>query len=267
LACVASKAYCDEQQLSPQQQHAKEVFQSLAWIRSGTAQVGSNAQFNVPQGYGFLNPSDTKKLMELMQNPSNGKEYLIAPEDMSWFAVLEFQDTGYVKDDEKIDADTLLGSLRKGTEASNEERKARGWPPLTIVGWRFPPRYDEQNKRLEWAIDGQSEGARVVNYNTRILGRHGVTSVAVVADPDGIDRAVADFKGVVQNYTYISGERYTEYKPGDKVAEYGLAALVTGGAAAVAVKSGAAKWLWKALLAAGIAAAGGIKALFGRKKA
>src|SRR5262249_17362787 len=159
--------------------------------------------------------------------------------------VLEFKDTGYVKDDEKIDPDGLLESLRKGTEASNEERKSRGWAPLTIVGWRFPPRYDQQNRRLEGAIDGEPQGTRVVNDNTRILGSHGVTSVAVVADPDAIDRAVSDFKGVVQNYTYVSGERYTEYKAGDRVAEYGLAALVTGGAAAVAVKTGAAKWLWK----------------------
>jgi uncharacterized membrane-anchored protein len=70
---------------------------------------------------------------------------------------------------------------------------------------------------------------------------------------------------VIGNFHYVDGERYAEYKPGDKVAEYGLAALV-GGAAPVAVKSGAAKWLWKLLVAVGIVAIGGIKALFGRKK-
>jgi uncharacterized membrane-anchored protein len=106
----------------------------------------------------------------------------------------------------------------------------------------------------------------VVNYNTRILGRHGVTSAAVVADPQDLDQAVGAFKTVIQNFSYVDGERYAEYKQGDKVAEYGLAALVAGGAAAVAVKSGAAKWLWKLLVAVGIAAIGGVKALFGRKR-
>jgi uncharacterized membrane-anchored protein len=265
LVFVASHAFAEDQ-LSPEQQHAKEVFQSLGWIHSGTAPVGTRAQFAVPVGYGFLNPGDTKKLMELMRNPSHGQEYLIAPEGMSWFAVLEFEETGYVKDDEKIDPDALLESVRKGTEAGNVERKSRGWAPLTIVGWRFPPRYDQQNKRLEWAIEAQSEGKSVVNYNTRILGRHGVTSAAVVADPQDLDQAVGAFKTAIQNFTYVDGERYTEYKQGDKVAEYGLAALVAGGAAAVAVKSGAAKWLWKLLVAVGIAAIGGVKALFGRKR-
>jgi uncharacterized membrane-anchored protein len=265
LACVAPHAFAEEQ-LSPEQQQAKQVFQSLAWIHSGTASVGSKAQFVVPPGYGFLNPDDTRKLMELMRNPSHGQEYLIAPEGMSWFAVLEFEDTGYIKDDEKIDPDALLESVRKGTEAGNAERKARGWAPLNIVGWRFPPRYDQQSKRLEWAIEAQSEGKSVVNYNTRILGRHGVTSAAVVADPQDLDQAVGAFKTVIQNFSYVDGERYAEYKQGDKVAEYGLAALVAGGAAAVAVKSGAAKWLWKLLVAVGIAAIGGVKALFGRKR-
>jgi uncharacterized membrane-anchored protein len=43
----------------------------------------------------------------------------------------------------------------------------------------------------------------------------------------------------LSNLTFDSGQQYSEFRPGDKVAEYGLAALVVGGAAAVAVKSGA----------------------------
>jgi len=265
LAFVTGQASADET-LSPAQQHAKQVFESLDWIHSGTAPVGAKAQFAVPDGYGFLKPADTKKLMELMRNPSNGNEYLIAPEGMPWFAVLQFEEAGYVEDDEKIEPDALLDSLRKGTEAGNEERKSRGWASMTIVGWRFPPRYDQQSRRLEWAIDANSEGKSVVNYNTRILGRSGVTSATLVADPEQLDQAVAAFKTVIRNFSYVDGERYTEYKQGDKVAEYGLAALVAGGAAAVAVKSGAAKWLWKILLAGGIAAVAGVKALMGRKK-
>jgi uncharacterized membrane-anchored protein len=255
-----------EEEMSADAAHAQQVLQSLDWIQSGTAPIGKIAQFEVPEGYGFLNPADTKRLMELMKNPSHGTEYLISPGDMSWFAVLEFEETGYVKDDDAIDPDELLESVRQGTKAGNKERASRGWPPLTIVGWKFPPRYDAKTKRLEWAIDAQSEGVPVVNYNTRILGRHGVMSATVVADPQSLDAAVNDFKTVIQNFSYVGGERYDEYKQGDKVAEYGLAALVAGGAAAVAVKSGAAKWLWKVLVAVGVAVAGGLKKLFGGGK-
>jgi uncharacterized membrane-anchored protein len=265
LAWFGLQAHAEEE-MSAEDAHIQEVMQSLDWIQSGIAPVGKTAQFEVPEGYAFLNPPDTKKLMELMRNPSHGTEYLVSPSDMSWFAVLEYEQTGYVKDDDTIDPDALLESLREGTEAGNKERAARGWAPLKLVGWKFPPRYDAQTRRLEWAIDAQSEGVSVVNYNTRILGRHGVTSATVVADPQALDEAVRDFKSVIQNFSYVNGERYDEYKQGDKVAEYGLAALVAGGAAAVAVKSGAAKWLWKVLVGVGVVAAGGLKSLFGRSK-
>jgi uncharacterized membrane-anchored protein len=265
LVCLGLQARAEEEE-SAQDLHIQEVMQSLDWIQSGTAPVGRAAQFEVPEGYAFLNPPDTRKLMELMKNPSHGSEYLISPNDLSWFAVLEYEQTGYVKDNDTIDPDALLDALRAGTEAGNKERAARGWAPLKIVGWKFPPRYDPQTRRLEWAIDAQSEGVPVVNYNTRILGRHGVTSATVVADPQALDQAVREFKAVIQNFSYVSGERYDEYKQGDKVAEYGLAALVAGGAAAVAAKSGAAKWLWKVLVAAGVLIAGGLKTWFGRGK-
>ncbi len=247
-----------------EKEHARQLLGSLGWVKSGTVPVAGTAQFSVPDGYVFLNPADTTKLMELMQNPSNGREYFFSPEGMPWFAVLEYDQTGYVKDDEKIDPDPLLDSIRRGTDASNEQRKSRGWAPLTIVGWKFPPRYDTEARRLEWAIDARSEGGSVVNYNTRVLGRHGVTSVTLVAAPEQLDQAVQEFKVAIRNFKYVDGERYDEYKQGDKVAQYGLAALVTGGAAAVAVKSGAFKWLWKVIVGVGVAVAAGLKSMFGR---
>jgi uncharacterized membrane-anchored protein len=267
LACLSFGSIANETGTAEDQQ-VKQAFESLNWITSGKAPIAGTAEFAVPEGYGFLNPPDTKKLMELMQNPSSGREYFFSPQGMPWFAVLEYEQTGYIKDDEKIDPDALLESIRRGTEASNKERQSRGWNALTIVGWKFAPRYDASTKRLEWAIDARSsDGGSVVNYNTRILGRHGVTSATLVASPEQLDQAVKEFNVAIHNFNYVDGERYDEYKQGDKVAEYGLAALVTGGAAAVAVKSGAAKWIWKAIVGLGIAAFAGLKALFGRKTA
>jgi uncharacterized membrane-anchored protein len=46
------------------------------------------------------------------------------------------------------------------------------------------------------------------------------------------------YQALLTDYSYKLGERYAEYRSGDKLAKYGLAALITGGAAAVAVKTG-----------------------------
>jgi uncharacterized membrane-anchored protein len=66
-----------------------------------------------------------------------------------------------------------------------------------------------------------------------------VLNALLVSDPASLDQDVKEFHAALSNLTFDSGQQYSEFRPGDKVAEYGLAALVVGGAAAVAVKSGA----------------------------
>ena len=46
------------------------------------------------------------------------------------------------------------------------------------------------------------------------------------------------YQALLNDFSYKTGERYAEYRQGDKLAKYGLAALIAGGAAAVAVKTG-----------------------------
>ena len=113
-----------------------------------------------------------------------------------------------------------------------------GAAPLHITGWEIPPRYNEQTHNLEWAIRGESEGSPVINYNTRLLGRKGVMEVNLVIDPEKLSAAMPAYQALLTDYSYKQGERYAEYRSGDKLAKYGLAALITGGAAAIAVKTG-----------------------------
>ncbi len=239
----------------------------LNWISGPTeVEVGDRAVLTVPSGYVFLDQGETTKFQELAENPTSGKENLIAPDDLRWFGLFEFEEIGYVKDDEEIDADTLLESLKEGSEAGNEERRKRGWAELTITGWRIKPRYDGNTQRLEWAIDAESENIPVVNFNTRLLGRKGVTAATLVADPEALDAAIGEFKDVLTGYEYLDGERYADVQEGDHMAEYGLAALIAGGGAAIAAKSGLLKSLWKILAAAGVAIAAFLGKMFkGRK--
>ena len=72
-------------------------------------------------------------------------------------------------------------------------------------------------------------------------------------------------------YQFSTGEKYAEFKEGDHIAEYGLAALITGGAAAVAAKKG---WLaaigvfllkiWKLLVVGVVAVGAGFRKFFKR---
>ena len=231
--------------------------------------MGNTAAVKIPDGFVFAGAMDTRKLMEAMQNPATGQELgFVAPVTKDWFVVFEFDDVGYVKDDEKnsLDADAMLESIRSGNEEGNKERVRRGWAPMTVIGWEQVPHYNELTHNLEWAIRGESAGDAVVNFNTRILGRGGVMKATLVADPSIMSTVIPDFKNVLAGFNFNEGQRYNQFAKGDKIAEYGLSALIVGGATAVAVKSGMFKWLWKAIVVGFLAISGFIKKIFSRRK-
>ena len=244
--------------------------QGVKWQKGpSSGALGSLAQIKVPEKYIFADGEDTKLLMEAMQNPVSGRELgFLAPEKAPWFIVFEYDDTGYIRDDEKrsLDAAALLDSIKAGNENGNKEREKRGWPKLEITGWEQQPHYDEKTNNLEWAIRAQSEGRPLVNFNTRILGRGGVMRVTLVTGPEELPATLPQYKAALADFSYNSGHKYAEYRQGDKLATYGLSALIVGGATAAAVKSGAFKWLWKFGGIAVLSVLGFAKKLFGRRK-
>jgi len=148
---------------------------ALNWVRGPREiSIAGNSTLSLPEGYVYLDAANTAKFEELNQNLSGGKEVMIAPKTLRWSAYLIFGDEGYVKDNEKIDADAILKTLKENTEASNAERKRRGWPELHVVGWSIPPAYNATTKRLEWATSLQSQGDQAVNFFTKVLGRRGL---------------------------------------------------------------------------------------------
>ena len=242
--------------------------EKIRWQNGPTrSKLGDLAEINVPAGYKFADASDTRTLMRLLQNPPSGQELgYIEPADGTWFMVFEFNDIGYVSDDEKrsLDADAILENLKKGTEQGNIERRKKSWPELHVQGWMQKPAYNDITHNLEWAILAESEGRTIVNYNTRLLGRGGVMRVTLVTDPDALQQTLPRFKNAISGFSYSKGNTYAEFLPTDKKAQYGLTALVAGGAAAAVVKSGGAKWLGKAIIAGIIVLMAAVKKLFSK---
>jgi uncharacterized membrane-anchored protein len=261
--------------------NAQTPLDSVKWQEGpSVGNLNGIAQLQVPSRYQFAGADDTRTIMTAMHNSVSGEEVgFIAPEakDSNWYVVFEFDKSGYVPDNEKnsLDADAILKSLRDGQVADNKNRQAKGWSTMAVLDWVQKPRYNELTHNLEWSfrLQDNSTGNVGINYNTRYLGREGVMNVTLVVDPASYDETLSRFQDVMNGFSYNHGHSYSEFRPGDKKAEYGLTALIVGGAAAVAAKTGLFKWLgasivafWK-LIVVGIAAIGAFfKKLFSGKK-
>ena len=245
----------------------------LGWVDGPTTiTLADVADVKLPKGPRFLGQVDTSKFLALNGNPPADNKYTIASKDMRWFAILDYTGDGKVADDDKIDPDAMLKAFRENESSSNAERKSAGLEELTIDGWFVPPHYDAASHNLEWGtrLHGSS-GTAVVNYTSRILGRGGYMRTILVSDPEHFAADLAEFRTVMKGYDYKSGQHYAEWRNGDKLAGYGLAALITGGAAAAAVKTGFFKTLlvglaagWKFIAVGVVAAFATLKRFFGR---
>jgi uncharacterized membrane-anchored protein len=244
----------------------QKQFNDLPWKNSGVGEIAGQATINISKDLRFLDPIGTEQFNKLVGNLPSPNEYMIQSKTRGWVAFFDFTDSGYVKDDETIDPDALLKELKAGNDAGNEKRKEEKLPLLFLDGWYIAPRYDKQNNRLEWATKIRDEKNEIIiNYTTRILGRSGYMSTTLVSEPNSLDGDIADFKTKLKAFEFIPGQKYAEFRDGDKMAAYGLGALVLGGAAAAASKGGF-KALW-ALILGGLAAASAFfKKIFGKNK-
>jgi uncharacterized membrane-anchored protein len=249
----------------------------IDWQEGPTvAKLGDVAEINIPEGYRFSGKDGATKLLQLTQNIPSGRELgVIVGDKGNWFLMFEFKEEGYVKDEEggKLDNDAILKNIQEGTEAANEQRAKKGWPPFHVNGWERQPFYDPATHNLTWAILGRGDDPKetsTVNHSVRILGRRGTMNVDLIADREQYAELTGQFNTLMSGFHYTQGNRYSDFAKGDKVAEYGLTALIVGGGAAVALKTGLLAKLWKfivmGLVAAGAAIKKAFKAIFGKEE-
>lgn len=242
------------------------------------------ATLNVPEGFRYLNGPDANKIIvDLWGNPPGEQPLGLLMPNVSpisrdaWAVIITYAKDGYVKDDdaEKINYDELLKKMKQGIHDANPERAKQGYPTMDLVGWAAPPRYERDTHKLYWAKELKFSGSaeNTLNYNIRMLGRRGVLVLNAVASMSQLSEIEKASPEILSAIDYNPGNRYADFdaKSGDKIASYGLAALVAGG---VAAKLGFFKGLWIAILAAkkfivigAVDIAAWFRKLFGRKKA
>ncbi|PPD23888.1 MAG: hypothetical protein CTY24_02825 [Methylobacter sp.] len=275
----------EEQPETPAQQEAKAAFEAaIQAVQNGPTRIpfGEQAALNLPDGYGFIPKTEGARFMKALGNNVDDRFLgLVIPttEVAHWWLIdVAYNPEGYIQDDDAKDwkAEDLLNSLIEGTHAANEDRAARGIPEIEVVGWVEEPKYDEQAHRLVWSVavktKGQEAGAEEsVNYNTLMLGREGYISMNLIASRNSIENLKPVAQTLLADLEFNSGKRYADFNADtDKVAEYGLAALVAGVAAKklglLAVVTAFVVKFAKVFIIAAAAGVAGLGKLFGKKK-
>lgn len=265
--------------------NAEEFVASLKFQTGKITLPGNIATLNLPSNFRYLPPADAERV--LVQGwgnpPGNPSLGMIFPAELSplaedgWGVVITYDKDGHVKDDDadSIKYDDLLKEMKEATLEASKERKKDGYGGIELVGWAEPPRYDKTSHKFFWAKelkfgDSKAEG-NSLNYNIRVLGREGVLVLNAVATMKQLSTIKTEMPQIVEITNFTAGNSYNDFdSKTDKVAEYGLAALVAGGVAAKLGFFGkifAFLLAFKKLLFIGLIAIGaGVMKLLGRNK-
>lgn len=257
LGALANVAAAD----GPKSREETEALVSSLKFQQGTIHLRDDlATLNVPDDMRFLDGHDAGTvLVKMWGNPPQPDPLgMLVPANCDlrsdcWAVIVTYEEEGYVKDDEaqKINYSDLLKQMQKDVQAANKSRERQGYPKIELVGWAAQPRYDRVTHKLYWAKDLKfgDDAETTLNYNIRMLGRRGVLVLNTVALTSQLHEIEQASPKILSAIDFNTGHRYADFSEssGDKIAAYGIGALIAGG---VAAKVGFFKGLWLLLLGA-----------------
>lgn len=200
------------------------------------------AKLALPAGYHFIPAAEATRLIKSMGNTVDpGFQGLVVPDsNRHGFFAVSYHASGYIKDGDAKDwdADKLLDQIRQATAESNKRRAEIGVPEVEVTGWIQPPKYEATNHEVVWSLASRTKNAPAnetvngINYKTLVLGREGYMAMTLVTDQAHIEQMRPSTVTLLDALTFNDGKRYADFHAGtDRVAEFGLAALIAGVAA------------------------------------
>ena len=248
-------------------QRLNQAASTLKYQTGEIALPSANAKISLKDGFQFLDRTGARTLLvDIWHNPPQAASQVIGvivPNDfhplgdVSWAVTIESAEDGYVKDDEfdSMDFNKVLKDMKEQSKEASKERVAAGYGKMELAGWATAPHYDKTQHKLYWAKKYDVEGPeQALNYDIRVLGRSGHLELSLISSMDQFKEIESQVPTILSMMDFTDGNRYADYRSGDKVANYGIAALITGG---VLAKTGFFKGLllllvkgWKLVLLA-----------------
>ena len=213
------------------------------WVSSDVS-----PQINIPNSKASINLEDFyyvdilenyRQVQQLMYW-SNGIEYprtthyldiYLTDQDSYVVNVEKFIGDGYIKGDDwsKVDPDEFLEQLKSASVENNKERLKNGYNTVQDIRWHIKPEFNKDLGYVYYSlIVVFDDGNETYNSTAMVLGREGYTDLTFVFKESIAHLMPNEIDKVVQSFDYNSGVQYSDFKAGDKIAAYGVGALVAG---------------------------------------
>ena len=197
---------------------------ALNWTSGPTVgDLGAEASINVQANYDFLGPSQTVRLLEILQQPvAKRATYAMRPHGSDWLAIFEYDSSGRMSDEETLEQPAkMLEQLRQAVEIENRALRSRGMEGRKVTGWFQEPQYDSVSKFLSWGVEYRTESSNqaYIVHNTVLLGGNGNMRASLFPDSvNTADQAIGQFRNALVGYQFAQGQRYSETHSGRRTA-------------------------------------------------
>ena len=227
---------------APSSDERRKQIRSLHWSVAPQHLDQSSSTLTVPTYAIAIRGADAQAFAKLANGSEDPQtEAVVADLNTGNLVYLDYHDAGYVTVDDwtNVNANEMLKSISETTEAGNADKKARGIAPLHVIGWLRAPTFDRTTKTVRWAINARddSKNEPIVNSVALVLGRHGYEELTWVSKQSEYRPHGGMLDRVLRGDRFNPGARYQDFISGDKLAGYGIAALVGTAAGATIAKT------------------------------
>jgi uncharacterized membrane-anchored protein len=268
LVCWLAPAWADPSDLAVADIDKK--FAKVRWQQPGQRRLPeSHSTLTVPSGYVMAAGADAGLAEVLLGNASQQNLEAAMLNRANHFLFQHF-DEGYVAIDDwaAIDANAMLDGIKAGTEKDNVVRRGAKLREVHVLGWMKQPYLDRANASVYWAINATEGDTPLVNIVVLRLARSGFEKITWSVEKADYEKSGdKTLDTILAGFVFDPGRRYADHVASDKVAEYGIAALVASFAGikiAQAAMAGGFLLLLKKFGAIAVVAIGGLGLLLRR---
>ncbi|MDC0032283.1 DUF2167 domain-containing protein [Pelagibacteraceae bacterium] len=159
--------------------------------------------------------------------------YILNLDNFSARTYGNFSKDGYIKIDDwnEIDHTKFIKEKKDLYMSSNDLREQSGADTITDVVWIYKPKLYRDKNIVEYSfkVTWRSKDGEMYNSTDSTvlhLGRYGYSSCTFVVDHRDYQLAKYTFEKIKDDYVFNDTHQYSDFKQGDKVAAYGIGALL-----------------------------------------